>query len=371
MDPTTRLLHTRIDTGDGAGASVTPLYQTSGFSAGSTFFYTRKDNPNVAELELCLRELEEANHAVCVTCGMTAIYMVLDLLRPGDRLVANRDVYGCSFKLLQRTADRRNLDLHVLDLSRPEERDRIPEGTRMVFFETPTNPFLKTVPIRAVSERVKARDPEAIVVVDNTWATPLCQKPLQHGADISLHSGTKYLSGHTDVMSGVLLTDRDDLNEELRQLRFYGGFLLAPANAWTVRGHLQTLAVRVRTQGEVTRRMRDFVSTLPQVRRVYYPEVDGEQLTGYGGILFFELREDLVPRYDALVSALTLFGTGTGMACVTSMVAQPYTGSHASMTDEEKAAMGLGRGLVRLCFGLEDPADLREDLKTALAEIDV
>src|SRR5262249_48328620 len=155
-------------------------------------------------------------------------------------------------------------------------------------------------------------------VVDNTWATPLYQHPLEHGADISLHSGTKYFSGHSDVMNGVLLTDRDDLAEELRANRFYAGSLLAPDSAWLVRRSLQTLELRLRQQTATTREMLGFLREQPEVAEVYYPVIDGKQLRDYGGIVFLRLRADLAPRYAALAGALRYFDTGTGMACVTS-----------------------------------------------------
>jgi cystathionine gamma-lyase/cystathionine gamma-lyase/homocysteine desulfhydrase len=240
----------------------------------------------------------------------------------------------------------------------------------MVFFETPTNPFLKAVDIRAVSQAVKALNPEALVVVDNTWATSLFQHPLEHGADISLHSATKFFSGHSDVMGGILLTDRQDLEEACRSERFYSGAVLAPHSGWLLRRSMQTFPLRMEHHQQSTKEMVKFLGDLPQVTRVYYPEIDGRQLLGYGGIIFFDLRGDLVARYPDFIAQLKLFGTGTGMACVTSMVAQPYTGSHASMNDEEKAQMGLGRGTVRLCFGLERLVDLQKDVKAALEYID-
>lgn len=369
MDPLTEVLRFRIDDGD-ARPAVTPLYQASAFEAGSPYFYTRKSNPNIAELEEVVRRLEGTAHAVAVSTGMAAVKTCLDLLRPGDGVVINRLVYGCSFKLFQRVAAQYGLDLHVLDLTTAAGIDALPPATRMVFFETPTNPYLRTVDIAAVVERVRRTSPGAVVVVDNTWASPLFQRPVALGADVSLHSATKYLSGHSDVMGGVLLTNRADLADAFRATRFYGGAVLDPHAAWLLRRSTQTLALRLRHQAEVTAWMRDFLGDLPQVERVYYPDVDGRQLTGYGGILFFQLRRDLTDGYERLASRVRCFGTGTGMACVTSMIAQPYSGSHASMSDDEKAAIGLGRGLVRLCFGLESRDDLAHDLRDALAALD-
>src|SRR6266496_1135705 len=351
MNTVTQALHCRIDDHD-ALSTVTPLYQCSAFDAGSPYFYTRKNNPNVSEFENVIAILEGAQYAVGMSTGMAAISAILQFLSPGDALVVNKDVYGCSYKLFQRVAAHMGLDLHILDLSIEANLDEMPARTRMVVFETPTNPFLKTVDIRAVSEAVKSKNPDSLVVVDNTWATPLYQHPLELGADISLHSATKYFSGHSDVMGGIALTDRADLHEELRNLRSYNGAILDPHSAWILRRSMQTFAMRMERHYEVAADFADFLATLPQVTRVYYPLIDGRQLKGYGGLIFFQLREDLVDHYKDFSETLKLFNTGTGMACVTSMVAQPYTGSHASMTSEEKEEMGLGEGLVRLSLGL-------------------
>jgi cystathionine beta-lyase/cystathionine gamma-synthase len=369
MKPVTQSLHARVDASE-AHPSVTPLYQVSAFETGSTFFYTRKNNPNTAEFEKVVCILEGARYGVAVSSGMAAIRVCLEHLRPGDTMVLNSLVYGCTFKLVQRFCSRFSVNLTVLDLSCYIGVESIPSNTNLVLFETPTNPFLRTIDIARVSAAVKVKNPSALVVVDNTWATPLYQHPLEHGADVSLHSATKYMSGHSDVMGGILLTNRDDLADAFRQERFYSGSILDPYAAWLLRRSMQTFSVRLSHQARTTSELRWFLEDLPQVQKVYYPEIDDQQLCGYGGILFLELRPDLAPRYMDFLTALKCFGNGTGMACVTSMVAQPYTGSHASMTDHEKKQIGLSRGLVRLCFGLEDPADLRGDLQQALMKID-
>jgi cystathionine beta-lyase/cystathionine gamma-synthase len=369
MKNVTEALHCRIDDAN-ALSTVTPLYQCSAFDAGSPYFYTRKNNPNVAEFEAVVATLEEAQFAVATTTGMAAISTVLQFLNPGDTLVINKDIYGCSYKLFQRLATHLGLDLRILDLSMESGLAAIPNSTRMVVFETPTNPFLKTVNIQAVSETVKRDNPDALVVVDNTWATPLYQHPLELGADLSLHSATKYFSGHSDVMGGIVLTDRPDLHDELRNTRFYHGAILDPHSAWLLRRSMQTFAMRMERHYETAADFGEFLKNLPQVERVYYPSIDGRQLKGYGGLIFFELRKDLVDLYKEFSETLKLFNTGTGMACVTSMVAQPYSGSHASMTPEEKEGMGLGQELVRLSLGLENPDDLKEDFLNALAAID-
>lgn len=279
--------------------------------------------------------------------------------------MAELEKVGCSYHLLQRISERRGFKLIDLDFSEDANIEKIPAETKLVFFETPTNPFLKTVDIEKVSQWVKKQNPDAVVVVDNTWATPLFQHPLELGADVSLHSGTKYFSGHSDVMNGVLLTDREDLAEEFRETRFYGGLVLSPENAWLTHRSLQTLEIRLKQQQSVCAEMREFLNQQPQVEKVYYPKIDGRQLKGYAGILFFELKG----TYQNFMQALNIFKTGTAMACVTSIVAQPWSGSHASMTEKEKRGINLNENLVRLSFGLENPEDLKNDLLNAFQNL--
>jgi cystathionine gamma-lyase / homocysteine desulfhydrase len=369
MNVVTKAMHSRVDARD-ALPSVTPLFQCSAFEAGSPYFYTRKNNPNIAEFEAIVATFEDAKYAVGVTSGMAAISIALQCLVPGDTLVINKHIYGCSYKLCQRVARQIRLNLQILDLSTPANLEKFEPSTRMVIFETPTNPFLKTIDIETVAKNAKAANPDALVVVDNTWATPLFQHPLELGADISLHSATKYFSGHSDVMGGILLTNRDDIHDLVRNARFYNGAVLDPHSAWLLCRSMQTFNVRMKHHYTAAVEIKDFLTSLPQISRVYYPLVDGRQLTGYGGLIFFDIRPDLVNQYPHFTRELKLFGTGTGMACVTSMVAQPYTGSHASMTAEEKLDMGLDERLIRLSIGLEQPDDLKRDLAKALSTIE-
>lgn len=354
---------------EGADPSVTPIFQNSAFENTSPYFYTRKANPNSEEFERVVSTFEGAEHAISVTTGMTAISLCLNLLKPGQSLLINQDIYGCSYKLFQRLAKKLNLELHTLDLTEENTLKNLPNTIDMVLFETPTNPFLKTVNIRKVSDAVKKINNDALVIVDNTWATPLFQKPLKHGADISLYSATKFFSGHSDVMGGVIVTDNSELSETLREERFYSGAILAPYSAWLLRRSLQTLPLRMKEHERITADYLTFLNDIPQIEKVYFPKVDGEQLEAYGGIIFFEFKEKFKDSYYDFIKALELFGTGTGMACVTSMVAQPYSGSHASMNEQEKAQMKVTPRLVRLCFGFEDQEDIKRDLAGAFKSL--
>jgi cystathionine gamma-lyase / homocysteine desulfhydrase len=365
----TEILHQKIDN-QNVFPVITPLYQNSAFSSDSPYFYTRKNNPNCEELENVVKSIDGAKHAISTTTGMAAVSLVLNMLKPGDHIVLNRLVYGCTYKLFQRIAGQRNFKLTILDLTDEHEIEQVPGEVSMVFFETPTNPFLKTVPIRKVADKVKKLNQGALIVVDNTWATPLQQKALNYGADVAVYSMTKYFSGHSDVMGGMGTTNSDEIGDFLRTQRFYLGCILDPHSAWLLRRSMFTFSLRMKEHEERVKIFAEFLQELPQIKKVYYPELNNGQLEGYGCILFFEIQDELVGSYKEFSQALNLFDTGTGMACVTSMIAQPYTGSHASMTDQEKKEMGLGKNLIRLCFGMENVEDLKNDIIQAFKQIE-
>lgn len=367
MKAETKALHTRVDIKD-SDPVVTPIFQASAFQASSPYFYTRNNNPNIEEFEQVVKTLENTNHAIATTTGMSAITLVLNLLKHGQTLVVNKDIYGCSYKLMQHFTDHLGVKLIISDLSILENIDELPK-VDMVLFETPTNPFLKTIPISFVAEKIKAKNKNALIVVDNTWATPMFQHPCEIGADISLHSATKYFSGHSDIMGGMILMDDKDLYQKIRDLRFYFGAILAPQSAWLLRRSMQTFGVRMRAHQNTTIEIKAFLEAIPEIEKIYYPQLDENQLSGYGTLLFFDLESKYVKHYPAFAKSLELFDTGTGMACVTSMIAQPFTGSHASMNSKEKEEMGLKENLIRLSFGLEDCEDLKNDLQKGFEKL--
>jgi len=367
--PETQALHHRIDNAE-THPVATPIYQNSAFNADSPYFYTRKSNPNSVELEGALAILEQSRFAISTTTGMSAIMLVLQQLRPGDHLVINQYIYGCSYKLFQRFADQFGVRLSIMDLSDAKQRSQIPDDVSMVLFETPTNPFLKTIPISEVADITAAKNDKALVVVDNTWATALFQNPLQCGAHISLASATKYISGHSDVMGGFIAVDDEALAEQLLQTRFYSGAILDPNSAWLLRRSLHTFPIRMREHVRITKVLYSFLLERKEVKQVYFPETSEDQLREYGGILFFEFSDKYQQAYEQFKQSLKLFDTGTGMACISSMVAQPWSGSHASLCESEKVSMGINTALVRLCFGLENENDLMADLISAFQAID-
>ena len=345
---------------------TTPIFQTSAFKSGDPYFYTRSGNPNFSELEEVLQQLDSAAQSVLFSSGMAAISASLSLLKPGDRLVVCELIYGCSYRLFSDYCEHLNIELVLADLTDPAVQDAvITPATNMVLFETPTNPFLKTIDIQRVSSLLHRLNPEGVVVVDNTWATPLYQKPLEFGADIAVYSGSKFFGGHSDVIIGAATTSSEKLGEKLKAYRFYQGSLPDPFSAWLVRRSMQTLGIRLERHRQSSQIVADYLRSHPCVTDVYLPEVDGKQLTAYGCLLFMHLAADNHDVVKKFMDALTLFDQGTPMASVASAVANPFYGSHLSMSAAEKERIGLDEFVVRLSIGLEEPEDLLADIDQA------
>lgn len=367
MDRITEILHTRVDTSR-AKPNVTPQYQCSSFLSDSDYFYTRKGNPNNTELEQVLQLLEGCRFARVVTTGMSAIYAALRLLKPGDHLIVDRLIYGCTYKLFKDFCQHYGIGLDFIDVTGPALKETIKSNTQMIFFETPTNPFLKSISISKIREIAKQCQSKARIVVDNTWATPFFQRPLELGADLCVYSATKFYSGHSDCMGGVLTTNDEVLAETVSQIRFYSGSVLDPHSAWLIRRSMQTFSLRMEGHQAVLGEMREFLEKQEEVGHVFFPEINS-QLTGYGCILFFELKAEFEEKAEVFMKSLKLFERGTSMASVVSAVAQPFSGSHLSLTCQEKSEMGIRPRLLRLCFGFEKPEDLKSDLKIAFRKI--
>ncbi|NBV50257.1 PLP-dependent transferase [bacterium] len=367
MDRTTEILHTRVNTSQ-AKSNVTPLYQCSSFLSDSDYFYTRKGNPNTTELEQVFQVLEGCRYARVVTTGMSAIYAALRLLKPGDHLIVDRLIYGCTYKLFKDFCQHFGIELDFIDVAGSALKQTMKSNTQMIFFETPTNPFLKSISISKVQQIARESQPSVRIVVDNTWATPFFQRPLELGADVCVYSATKFYSGHSDCMGGVLTTNHEDLAETIAQNRFYSGAILDPHSAWLIRRSMQTFSLRMEGHQAVLREMREFLEKQEEVAQIFYPEINS-QLTGYGCILFFELTAEFEEKAERFMKSLRLFERGTSMASVVSAVAQPFSGSHLSLSCQEKAEMGIRPRLLRLCFGFEKPEDLKSDLKIAFRKL--
>lgn len=373
----TRAIHVGQSADPATGATIVPVYQTvtftqEGIGKNRGFEYSRSANPTRAALEACLASLEDARFALAYASGMAAIAGVTQLLGQGDHVVVADDLYGGTYRLFSQVLPRQGLRFSYVDATRPEEVAKAVEpGTRMVWIESPTNPLLRLVDIAACADI--ARRAGAWLVVDNTFATPYLQNPVALGAHVVVHSTTKYIGGHSDVIGGAVVTNDEDLYGRLRFVQNATGGVPGPWDAWlTLRG-AKTLAVRMRQHEANARRVAEFLRDRPQVARLFYPgfpehpgfELARRQMRGFGGMVALELSGGGAAA-RRFCEATRLFSLGESLGGVESLVGYPWSMSHAAFPPEEKRRKGITEATVRLSVGLEDADDLCDDLAQAL-----
>jgi len=375
----TRAIHAGQAPDPATGAVVVPIYQTSTFAQDAIgkhrgYEYARTGNPTRAALETCIAALEGGAHGLAFASGMAAEAAVMGLLKPGDHTVAVDDLYGGSYRLFRRVLEPMGLSFSFVDGSDlTAVETSLTDRTRMVWVESPTNPLLKLVDIEAVSKLTHAR--QALLVVDNTFMSPYFQRPLSLGADIVVHSATKYLGGHSDVIGGTLVVNRDDLFERLAFLQNAVGGVPGPMDAWLVLRGLKTLALRMREHDRNARLVATFLNEHPKVARVFYPglpsnpqrDLARRQMSGFGGMISFEVKGGLEPA-RRVVERTHFFTLAESLGGVESLIELPAAMTHASIPAETRRAHGVADGLVRVSVGIEDAADLISDLDRALAE---
>jgi cystathionine gamma-lyase len=359
------------------GSVVPPIFQTTTFAqdelGGSPeFCYSRTGNPTRAALESCLAALEGARHCLAFSSGLAAATAVLLTLSSGDHIVAGQDLYGGCFRLFTRIFSRLGLHFSLVDATTPAAVERaITPRTRLVWLETPSNPLLKVTDIRACA--AAAHRYGCRVLVDNTFATPVFQRPLALGADLVLHSTTKYIGGHCDVVGGALLTSDPALFESLKFVQNATGAIPGPQDCFLLLRGIKTLRLRVEQHARSAQRIAEFLQSHPDVQRVIYPGLHAHpqhalaaaQGSGFGAIVSAEFRGGR-DRIAALVPLLELWPLAESLGGVKSLLCHPATMTHASVDPDTRRRIGIGDGLVRLSVGLEDPADLIEDLDRAL-----
>jgi cystathionine gamma-lyase len=358
------------------GAVMTPIYQVSTYAQDGVgnhkgYEYSRTDNPTRTALQDCLAALEGATHALCFASGLAATdVLVRSLTRPGDLVICGDDVYGGTYRLFDKVHRHFGVKFQYADFSRVDLVGAIPAGTKLVWLETPTNPLLKVADIAAVAARAHAVG--AKVVVDNTFATPYFQRPLSLGADFVVHSTTKYLNGHSDVVGGVMMTSDTAAYEQIKFLQNAAGAVPGPMDSWlTLRG-LKTLHVRMDRHMESGLKLVDWLVKHPEVARVYHPllethpnhAVAKKQMSGFGGMISFELNGDL-DRARRFVAATKVFTLAESLGGVESLLEVPALMTHASIEPEKRREIGIADGLIRLSVGLEHVDDLRADLELA------
>ncbi len=380
MEFATRAIHAGQDADPTTGATITPIYQTStytqqGLGENKGFEYSRTGNPTRAALETCLASLENARHGLAFGSGMAATSAVLSLLRPGDHVIAGDDLYGGTYRIFERVLRPMGVTFdYVPARDVAAYAAAVKSETKMIWAETPTNPLLSLVDIAALAAVARARG--ITLVVDNTFATPYLQRPLDLGAHIVVHSTTKYLNGHSDVVGGAVLTSDDQLYSDIKFYQNAAGGVPSPFDSWLVLRGAKTLSVRMRQHCENAMRVAEFLAGHPLVRRVYYPglpshpdhELARRQMRDFGGMVSFEF-EGSRADVDTFVRHLRIFALAESLGGVESLCCHPASMTHGSIPAAERERRGVTETLLRLSVGIEDVSDLIADLDQALASV--
>lgn len=374
----TLAVHAGVEPDPLTGAVMTPIYQTSTYTQAGPgehkgYEYSRTDNPTRTPLQRCLAELEGGAHALVFASGMAATDAVVNLLDGGDHVVAGDDLYGGTYRLFTKVAARRGIDFTFVptsDLERVEAAMR--PNTKLVWVESPTNPMMNLCDIAAIAEIARSRG--ALTAVDNTFATPYFQRPLHLGADIVMHSMTKYLNGHSDVVMGCLALRDADLFARLKFLQNSIGAVPAPMDCFLALRGIKTFALRMRQHGENGMRIARWLDAHPKIERVFYPglpshpqhELATRQMTGFGGMMSFLVRADLEGTRRFLAS-VRLCALAESLGGVETLIEHPAIMTHASVPPEVRKEIGIHDNLVRLSVGIEAADDIEADLDRALA----
>ncbi|MFN8249278.1 MAG: PLP-dependent aspartate aminotransferase family protein [Ferruginibacter sp.] len=376
MSNATALIHC-IPTDPLTGSISVPIYQTSTYvqeapGVNKGYDYARSNNPTRGTLEDIIAKLEKGKVGIAFGSGLAAIDAVVKLLKAGDEILAVDDIYGGAFRLFTHIYEKFGIKVSYTDTSNVENVfNNISANTKLIWLETPTNPTLKISDIRAVAQVAKAHG--CLLCVDNTFASPALQQPLTLGADIVVHSATKYLGGHSDLIAGLVVTKDKELGEKIKFIQNASGAILAPFDSWLVIRGIETLELRVKEHCRNAAAVAAYLETHPLVDKVYYPgltthpnhEIARQQSKGFGGIVSFTLKEDTETAATALVTSTKYFKLAESLGGVKSLLCHPAQMTHKSIPAEKRRAAGVADSLVRLSVGLENAIDLIADLEQA------
>ena len=373
----TKVIHAGIHPDPATGAIMTPIYQTSTYvqeeiGVHKGFEYSRTGNPTRAALESNLAALESGKYGACFGSGLAAIDCVIKMLNPGDEVISTNDLYGGSYRIFKTIFEKYGIHFHFVDMVNVQNiSNKINDKTKLIWIETPTNPMMNIIDVKSIVEI--AKNSGIKVAVDNTFATPYLQRPLELGADIVMHSVTKYLGGHSDVVMGALVTNDESIAEEMYRIQNSSGAVCGPMDSFLVLRGIKTLHLRVQRHCENGEKVAHFLQNHPQVERVYWPgfethpnhKVAKEQMNGFGGMISFTLLGDSLEKAKSIVSKTKLFTLAESLGGVESLIGHPSTMTHASIPREERMKSGVLDSLIRLSVGIEDASDLIEDLENA------
>lgn len=377
----TKVIHAGIEPDPTTGAVMTPIYQTSTYAQESPgkhkgFEYARTQNPTRSVLEKNLAALENGSHAICFGSGLAAMDATMKLLNPGDEIISTNDLYGGSYRQMVQIYQRYGIKSHFIDLRDVKKLEKkISKKTKLIWIETPTNPMLNIVDIKAVCEVAKKH--KIWTCVDNTFASPYLQTPLDLGADIVLHSATKYLGGHSDVVLGALIVKDKELADQLYFLQNAVGAVPGPQDCFLILRGIKTLHLRVERSCKNAKKIAKFLQSHPKTKNVYYPgfkehpghEIAKEQMNDYGGMVSFDLVRDTFEDAIKVLSGTSVFTLAESLGGVESLIGHPASMTHASIPRPERIKVGLTDSLIRLSVGVEDVDDLIEDLEKALVNL--
>jgi cystathionine beta-lyase/cystathionine gamma-synthase len=374
----TRLIHAGMEPDPSTGSIMPPIYQTSTFVQAAPgqnkgYEYARSQNPTRKALETALASIENARFALAYSSGVAASDAVIRLLVPGDEVIAANDMYGGTFRLFSKIFERAGIRFHYINMQRPENiRALINEKTKLIWTETPTNPLMNIVDLSAVASIAKEKN--LLLCVDNTFASPYLQNPLDLGADIVVHSATKYLGGHSDVIQGCLMMNDPGLREQLYFIQKSCGAVPGPQDCFLVLRGIKTLELRMIRHCENGEKIANWLRKNSKVGRVYWCgfsdhpgyAVASKQMRGFGGMISFELKDDSEIETKRVLSATRLFSLAESLGGVESLISHPASMTHASIPREERIKNGLSDALIRISAGIEDAEDLISDLDQAI-----
>lgn len=377
----TKAIHAGVDPDPLTGAVMTPIYQTSTYAQEAPgvhkgYEYGRTQNPTRDVLQKNLAALENGNFGICYSSGLGAMDSILKLLNPGDEIISCNDLYGGSYRLMVRVYERFGIKAHFIDMTKAKNVEKaINKKTKLIWIETPTNPMLNIIDIQAVCDIAKAH--KVMTCVDNTFASPYLQTPLDLGADIVTHSATKYLGGHSDVILGATIVRDEELAKQLYFLQNAVGAVPGPQDCFLVLRGIKTLHLRVERACKNAKKIAKYLASHPKVKNTYYPglpdnpyhELAARQMRHFGAMVSFDLHKDSLEEATKVLSNTQLFTLAESLGGVESLIGHPATMTHASIPREARLKVGLTDSLIRLSIGVEDVEDLLEDLEQAFVNL--
>ncbi len=374
----TKLIHAGVEPDPTTGAIMTPIYQTSTYVQAAPgdhkgYEYARTQNPTRTVLQNALAAIENAKYGLCFGSGMAATDAVMKLLQPGDEVIVSNDLYGGTYRIMTKVFATYGIKFHFIGMHNAQDiLGYVNANTKMIWIETPTNPLLNVIDIAACAEIAKKH--KLTLVCDNTFASPYLQTPMDLGADIVLHSATKYLGGHSDVVHGALVMNDSALEERLRFIQNSCGAVPGPHDCWLVLRGIKTLHVRMQRHCENGEAIAHFLRSHPKVGKVIWTgfadhpnhDVAKRQMRGFGGMISFTLKNDSIDEAVAVLKKTKLFSLAESLGGVESLIGHPATMTHASIPREDRVKNGLVDSLIRLSVGIEDIEDLKNDLAQAI-----